>query len=173
MSVVGSGNTGRGPKLMAGDTVIAIACDPDDIVAELAGVRPGHQDIPPARPSRASQLRCHLIRAADPFDSHPACDFVTETPEVDDVPAGAQLRRHFDQRRLVACPRQPVGQCGSCHADTADGDSQLGSPFLPSGFGCAGTAAPTSVVQPFRRCARSRSGLSAGVVGSANTRTRA
>lgn len=31
-------------------TVIAVASDPHDIVAELAGVRPGHKDILPARP---------------------------------------------------------------------------------------------------------------------------
>ena len=37
----------------------AVASDPDDVVTELLGIRPGHDDILPARPSRASQLRCH------------------------------------------------------------------------------------------------------------------
>ncbi|MDM3904081.1 hypothetical protein QRK81_24190, partial [Mycobacteroides abscessus] len=38
-----------------------VASDPHDVVAELSGVRPGHKDILPAHPSRASQLRCHLF----------------------------------------------------------------------------------------------------------------
>ncbi|QIV85338.1 hypothetical protein EXE63_15195 [Mycolicibacterium frederiksbergense] len=51
---------------MSGDlfdrhTVIAVAGHADDIVTELTGVRPGHTDILPAHPSRASQLRCHLF----------------------------------------------------------------------------------------------------------------
>ncbi|OTR00244.1 hypothetical protein B9M84_08615, partial [Mycobacteroides abscessus] len=37
------------------------ASDPDDVVAELAGVGPCHGDILPARPCWASQLRCHLF----------------------------------------------------------------------------------------------------------------
>ncbi|WP_207557592.1 hypothetical protein, partial [Mycobacteroides abscessus] len=40
---------------------IAVASDPDDVVAELAGVGPCHGDILPARPCWASQLRCHLF----------------------------------------------------------------------------------------------------------------
>ncbi|QRZ07783.1 hypothetical protein JN086_05325, partial [Mycolicibacterium austroafricanum] len=38
-----------------------VASDPDDVVAELAGVGPCHGDILPARPCWASQLRCHLF----------------------------------------------------------------------------------------------------------------
>ncbi|WP_264033417.1 hypothetical protein, partial [Mycolicibacillus koreensis] len=33
----------------------------DNVVAELTGIGPCHGDILPARPSWASQLRCHLI----------------------------------------------------------------------------------------------------------------
>ena len=42
-------------------TVIVVTSHPHNIVTELSGVRPGHKDILPAHPSRASQLRCHLF----------------------------------------------------------------------------------------------------------------
>lgn len=42
-------------------TIIAVASNPHDVVAELAGVGPGHKDIHPAHPPGASQLRCHLF----------------------------------------------------------------------------------------------------------------
>src|SRR3954447_23719164 len=54
-------NTKIGGDLLDGHTVIAVTGDADDIIAELTGVGPGHTDILPAHPSRASQLRCHLI----------------------------------------------------------------------------------------------------------------
>jgi len=40
-------------------TVITVAGNPHDVVAELTGVGPGHNDILSAHPSRASQLRYH------------------------------------------------------------------------------------------------------------------
>ncbi|GCA98003.1 hypothetical protein NCCNTM_16380 [Mycolicibacterium sp. NCC-Tsukiji] len=54
-------DTKIGGDLLDRHTIAAVAGDPDDIVAELAGVRPRHKDILPAHPSRASQLRCHLV----------------------------------------------------------------------------------------------------------------
>src|SRR6185436_8879095 len=59
-----------GGDLLDRHTVFAVAGDPYDIVAELTGVRPGHKDILPARPSRASQLRCHL--SVQQTQSYPA-----------------------------------------------------------------------------------------------------
>jgi hypothetical protein len=40
--------------------VFAVASDPHDVVAELLGIGPCHDDILPARPHWASDLRCHL-----------------------------------------------------------------------------------------------------------------
>ena len=54
-------DTEIGRDLLDGHTVLAIAGDPHDVVAELLGIGPGHLDILSAHPSRASQLRCHLI----------------------------------------------------------------------------------------------------------------
>jgi hypothetical protein len=47
--------------LLDRDAVISIACDPNNVVTELTGIRPGHNDILPAHPTGASQLRCHLF----------------------------------------------------------------------------------------------------------------
>ncbi|BDE14803.1 hypothetical protein MKCMC460_36630 [Mycobacterium sp. 20KCMC460] len=58
-----------GGDLLDRYTVIAVASDPDDVVAELAGVGPCHGDILPARPCWASQLRCHLF-----VQQTPPCD---------------------------------------------------------------------------------------------------
>ncbi|BCP08047.1 hypothetical protein MINTM020_01450 [Mycobacterium paraintracellulare] len=54
-------DTEIGGDLLDRHPVITVAGHTHDIVAELTGVGPGHTDILPARPSRASQLRCHLF----------------------------------------------------------------------------------------------------------------
>jgi hypothetical protein len=54
-------DTEIGGDLLDRHTVVAVASDPDDVVTELSGIRPGHNDILPAHPSWASQLRCHLF----------------------------------------------------------------------------------------------------------------
>lgn len=41
-------------------TILTVASDPHDVLAELPRIRPGHGDILPARPTRAIDLRCHL-----------------------------------------------------------------------------------------------------------------
>src|SRR6185437_1677320 len=41
--------------------VLAVACNPNNVVAELLRIRPCHSDILPARPPWASDLRCHLF----------------------------------------------------------------------------------------------------------------
>jgi hypothetical protein len=59
-------DTEIGGDLLDRHTVVAVASDPNDVVTQLSGIGPGHNDILPAHPSWASQLRCHPIRAADP-----------------------------------------------------------------------------------------------------------
>ncbi|MBI2701575.1 MAG: hypothetical protein HYX31_21015 [Mycobacterium sp.] len=46
-----------GGDLLKRDPVITIASDPNNVVTELPGLRPRHDDIFPAHPSGASQLR--------------------------------------------------------------------------------------------------------------------
>ena len=50
-----------GGDLLDGHTVIAVASDPHDVVAELTGIGPCHEDNFSACPRWASQLRCHLF----------------------------------------------------------------------------------------------------------------
>ncbi|GAB3034131.1 hypothetical protein MBOU_34690 [Mycobacterium bourgelatii] len=47
--------------LIESDAVITAAGNAHDVVAELAGIGSGHNDILPARPNGASQLKCHLF----------------------------------------------------------------------------------------------------------------
>jgi hypothetical protein len=47
--------------LLEGHAIVTVAGDPHDVVTELAWIRPGHNDILPAHPPWASQLRCHLF----------------------------------------------------------------------------------------------------------------
>jgi hypothetical protein len=54
-------HTEIGGDLLDGHTVVAVAGDPHDIVAELTGIRPCHSDILSACPPWASDLRCHLF----------------------------------------------------------------------------------------------------------------
>lgn len=54
-------DTEIGGDLLDRHTGFAVASDADHVVTELLGVRPGHKDILPACPRRASQLRCHLF----------------------------------------------------------------------------------------------------------------
>jgi hypothetical protein len=49
-----------GGDLLDGHPAVAVAGDPDNVVAELLGIGPCHGDILPARPPWASDLRCHL-----------------------------------------------------------------------------------------------------------------
>src|SRR3954468_4841452 len=55
-----------GGDLLDRHTVIAIAGDPYDVVAELAGVGPRHKDILPAHPPGGKPTQMSPIRAADP-----------------------------------------------------------------------------------------------------------
>jgi hypothetical protein len=48
-----------GGDLLDRHTLVAVAGDPHNIVTKLLRVRPGHSDILPAHPPRASGLRCH------------------------------------------------------------------------------------------------------------------
>ena len=54
-------DTEIGGDLLQSDTVIAVASNAYDVVTELTGIRPGHNDILPARPNWASHLSCHLF----------------------------------------------------------------------------------------------------------------
>jgi hypothetical protein len=71
----------------------------------------------------------HLIPSSpDARDqSHPVRDVVTDTPEVDDVAAGAQARCFLDQEDLVPGPREPVCESRPGDAGAADGNPH-GSP---------------------------------------------
>ncbi|MBI2699634.1 MAG: helix-turn-helix domain-containing protein, partial [Mycobacterium sp.] len=58
--------------------VFAVAGHADDVVAELAGVGPGHKDILPGCPCWASQLRCHLFVQQTRGDLDQAREWVTD-----------------------------------------------------------------------------------------------
>lgn len=60
-----------GSDLLDRHTGFAVARDADHVVAELLRVGPGHKNILPACPRRASQLRCHLFVQQTPEFSTP------------------------------------------------------------------------------------------------------
>lgn len=53
-------------NLLNRPSILAVASDLHDVVTELFRIRPCHGDILPARPSWASDLRCHLSRQQPP-----------------------------------------------------------------------------------------------------------
>ena len=103
---------------MAGcHAVITIASNPHHVGTELTRIGPGHKGILPARPSRATQLRCHLsVRQTLPhfLDCRsswlrmghlqdqlvPWCEGGELPVRVDDL--GERHRRHGGRPQLVA-----------------------------------------------------------------------
>jgi hypothetical protein len=64
----------------------------------------------------------HVIGAA--FESgkkpHSLRDVVTQSPEIDDVPAGSQARRPLDQSRLEALAGEPICEGASSNSGAAN-----------------------------------------------------
>ncbi|GAB4972175.1 hypothetical protein MAHJHV54_01420 [Mycobacterium avium subsp. hominissuis] len=65
-------DTEVGSDLLDRHTVVTVAGNPDDVVAELAGIRPRHNGHPSSPPTWGKPNQMSPIRAADPMPTLPA-----------------------------------------------------------------------------------------------------
>jgi len=84
----------------------------------------------------------HVALLAEGGDeAHAFGDLEADTPEVDDVAAGAEFRGDFEEDGVVAVVAEPPGEGGSCDAGAVDGDSHGGlAPRIAGSVGGGGVA---------------------------------